>query len=228
MIVEHLRAMMIWKANAKSHHHECNLRDCRESKTTLDITLSTSYCCCIECCECTYHNDDTHRIWSIFYPNREHTCNLEYTCNNHGSSVDKRRNWCWAFHRIWQPDVKWEHSRLTSTTDEHKNKSSRKNHSTHCSCTTYLTSGESLHSFAKYDLCSCEREIEATSIVTEDKYSDKEEHISETSYNKRFLGSMYCSMKWIVETNEKVRTYTYKLPEHIHLENIGSENETKH
>ena len=45
-------------ACTKGNHHECNLRDCRECKTTLDIALGTSNCCCIECCECTYYNND--------------------------------------------------------------------------------------------------------------------------------------------------------------------------
>ena len=43
---------------SEGNHHECNLRDCRECKTTLDIALGTCNCSGIECSECTYHNDD--------------------------------------------------------------------------------------------------------------------------------------------------------------------------
>ena len=37
------------EANTERYEHVGNLRDSRESQTTLDITLAASYGCCIEC-----------------------------------------------------------------------------------------------------------------------------------------------------------------------------------
>ena len=35
-------------------------------------------------------------------------------------------------------------------------------------------------------------------------------------------------MQRIIEANEEVRAYAHKLPEHIHLEDVGGEHQSEH
>ena len=131
-------------------------------------------------------------------------------------------------HRIWQPDVQREHGRLTSTTDEHKHKGCRQNHAACCKSACVVGNGEGSCACAVGNLGACEREVVASCVVTEDEDTDKEEHIGETGHDKRLLRSVYSCMQRIIEANEEVRAYTHKLPEHIHLEDVGGEHQSEH
>ena len=179
--------MVAWQTNAKSNHHERNLRDCGECEHTLDITLCTSDGSSIECSKRSNHHDDIHCLWSILNPDREKSCNLNNTSHNHGSSMDKSRNRCWTLHSIWQPDMEWEHRRLTSTTYEHQHESGRENNATSSGSTCCITCCECSHSLCNHHLRACEREVERASVVTEDEYTYKEEHIRKACHNKRLL-----------------------------------------
>ena len=59
------------EANAESYKHVGNLRDSRESQTTLDITLAASYSCCIECGEGCNVSYIVQSLRSILYPDWE-------------------------------------------------------------------------------------------------------------------------------------------------------------
>ena len=101
--------MVSRQANAKCNHHKGNLRDCRECEHTLDVALCTGNGCCIESGEYAYPHDDAHLTGSILYPQREETCYLEHTSNNHGSGMDERTDRCRTLHGIGKPNVQWEH-----------------------------------------------------------------------------------------------------------------------
>ena len=88
MIVENC-SVMTGEANAECHHHERNLRDCREGKHTLDVALCTSYSGSVEGGESTNNHYYLKSLRSVLNPYGEQTCNLEHTGNNHSSSVDK-------------------------------------------------------------------------------------------------------------------------------------------
>ena len=78
------------EANAESYEHVGNLRDSRESQTTLDITLAASYSCCIECGEGCNVSYIVQSLRSILYPDWEEAGYLINTCYNHGSGVSQR------------------------------------------------------------------------------------------------------------------------------------------
>ena len=108
MIVEN-SSVMTREANAERHHHEGNLRDCREGKHTLDVALGASYGCSVEGGESTDNYDNLKSLGSVLNPYGEETCNLKHTGNHHGGSVDKGRNRSRALHCVRQPDVQREH-----------------------------------------------------------------------------------------------------------------------
>lgn len=59
------------EADTESYEHVGNLRDRRESQTTLDITLAASYGCCIECGEGCNVSYIVQCLRSILYPDWE-------------------------------------------------------------------------------------------------------------------------------------------------------------
>src|SRR5574344_398719 len=120
MLVDHL--MMSWHTYAEGYHHKRNLRYSREGEHTLDVALGASHGSGIESGEHSnpYHN--AHVTGSILNPQGEETCNLENTGNNHRGGMDERTHRSGTLHGIGQPDVQWEHRRLTGTTDEHQHK----------------------------------------------------------------------------------------------------------
>ena len=59
------------EADTESYKHVGNLRDSRESQTTLDITLAASYSCCIECGEGCNVSYIVQCLRSILYPDWE-------------------------------------------------------------------------------------------------------------------------------------------------------------
>ena len=148
--------------NSQSHKHVSNLRDCRKCKTTLDITLTASYCGSIESCKCSNISYPMQHVRCVFYPNREQTSYLINTSNNHRSSMnqcaDRRR----SLHGIRQPNVQWEHRTLTCTTNEHKEQCHRQH-----PCSTRQT---------RLQLrCSRQIVIECSNIETVEQNTDKEE-----------------------------------------------------
>ncbi len=179
------------KANTQCNEHVGNLRNSRESQTTLDIALAASYCCCIECCESCNISYVVKCVRSILYPDWEEAGYLINTSYNHGSSVNQRRNRSWTLHCIRQPDVQWEHRTLTSTTDEHKEQCCW-----HYPC---RTSQRTL----KFRL-SIQVIVECTYIEAVEQDTNEEEEVSETSYDERLLAGMYCCMLWIIETNKQI------------------------
>ena len=227
MVVEN-GTMMTWQTYAEGYHHKCNLRDCREGKHTLDVALCTSYSGSVEGGESTNNHYYLKSLGSVLNPYGEQTCNLEHTGNNHGSSMDKCRYRSRTLHSIWQPDVQREHSRLTSTTDEHQHKSCRQNHTASSKSASIIGNGEGRSASAVSYLSTGEREVIASSVVTEDENTDKEEHIGKTGHDKSLLRSMYGSLQSVVEANEEVRANAHKLPEHIHLEDVGGEHQSEH
>ena len=220
--------MVTRQTYAECYHHERNLRDCRECKHTLDVALCASNGCCVEGCESTYDNDYLKSLRSVLDPYREKTCNLEHTCNDHGSGVDKCRYRCRTFHCVRQPDVQREHCRLTCTTDEHKHKGCRQNHAACSKSACAVSNGEGRSACAVSNLCSGEREVVASCVVAEDENTDEEEHIGEACHDERLLRSVNGCVQSVVEANEQVLSHTHQLPEHIHLEDVGGEHQTEH
>ena len=179
------------EANAERYEHVGNLRDSRESQTTLDITLAASYGCCIECGEGCNVSYIVQCLRSILYPDWEEAGYLINTGYNHGSGVDQRRNRSWTLHRIWQPDVQWEHRTLTGTTDEHEEQ--RCWHYPSCTCQSRVELWLSIQVV-----------VEGSYIEAVEQDTDEEEEVSETGNDERLLAGMNCSMLWIVETDEQV------------------------
>ena len=183
--------------------------------------------CCVEGCESAYDNDNLKSLRSVLNPYREETCNLEHTCNDHGSGVDKCRNRCRTFHCVRQPDVQREHRRLTSTTYEHKHKGCRQNHAACCKSACAVSSCK-CSSTVEILYMTSKREVVASCVVAEDEDTDEEEHIGEACHDERLLRSVNGCVQSVVEANEEVRAYAHKLPEHIHLEDVGSKHESEH
>ena len=189
--------------NSESNHHKSNLRDCRECQHTLDIALSTSNSSSIESGEDTDVHNNAHLTRSILNPQWEQAGNLEHTSYNHGSSVDEGADRSRTFHSIWQPDVQWEHSTLTCTTNEHQYQSGRDDEAT---CSNSLSC-----IYCDERSCTCchlevvyEREAERLCVVTKDEDTNEEEQVGKAGYDKRLLRSCNCCMQRIVETNEQV------------------------
>ena len=155
----------------------------------------------------------------IFYPDWEETCNLINTGNNHGCSMNKCRNRRWAFHCIRQPDMKWEHGTLTCTTNEHQEQGCWKHPSIFFSHTCKLTN--------QFRIC-IQIVVERANIETEEQNTNEEEQIGKASNNESLLRGMHSRMLWIIETNQQIRTNAHKFPEHIHLEDICSNDQAQH
>ena len=118
-------------AYAKSYEHIGYLGNGRESKSTLDITLTASHCCSIECGEGCNPGHPMQLNGSIFNPNGKQRGHLINTGHNHGCCMNQGRHRSWTLHGIRQPNVQWEHSTLTCTTNEHKEQGQR-----HYPCST--------------------------------------------------------------------------------------------
>ena len=186
MVVNH-RTVFARKTYAQRHHHEGNLRNGRERKYALDVTLNASHRCCIEGGNNTYPHNNRHGLGSILNPEGEEACNLEHTGNNHRRSVNQRTDGSGTFHCIGQPNVKGEHRTLTSTTDKHQ----------------YEGGGE--HEGTCGKTFRVEVKAERLAIVTVDKDTHEEEHVGKARYDKRlFRGGNRCG-GGVVETDEEVR-----------------------
>ena len=134
--------MTSWHTYTKSYHHESNLGYGRECQYPLDVTLGTCHRSCIECRKHTDPDYNAHLTWSIFNPQWEQSCYLEYTGNNHGSGMDKCADWSWTLHGIRQPYMQREHGTLASSTNEHEHKCSRQYEATCCDSLGYIGSQE--------------------------------------------------------------------------------------
>ena len=91
--------------------------------------------------------------------------------------MDKSRYRCWTLHGIWQPDVQWEHSTLTSTSDEHQNQSGRNDEATSSNSLGDVTLDEWCSALAHHDVAS-EVKAERINEVAEGKDTNEEEPMS--------------------------------------------------
>ena len=164
---------------------------------------------------------------SILDPDGEHARNLEHTSNNHGSGVDKSRYRRWTLHGIGQPDVQWEHCRLAGTTDKHQHKSCWQEEAASSDSACTINSSKGSYAVKIFYITS-KREVVASCVISKDKDTYEEEHIGKTCYDERLLRCVNSSMQCVIEANEEVRAYTHKLPEHIHLEDIGGKHQSEH
>ena len=115
---------------SESHHHECDLRNCRERKDSLDIDLSARHYRCIESSDCSNDSNESERIGHDA-EHREESSHKIYTGNNHGSSVNECRHGRRALHRIGKPDVQRHHGRFTHTSDKDENHRPCQNRTAH-------------------------------------------------------------------------------------------------
>ena len=209
MIVYHL-SVSSGQTHAQSNHHKGNLRNCRESQHTLDITLYASNCSGIECGKRTHPNNNAQCIGSILNPQGEQTGYLINTGNYHRRSMNQGTDRRRTFHCIGQPDMQREHGTLTGTTDKHQYQGRRQHVS---------PLGKSF---------CIEVKAERLAIITVNQNTDKEEHIGKTRHDERLLGSGNGWRRRVIEANQQIRGDTHQLPEQIHLENVGSYHQAEH
>ena len=186
VVVNH-RSVFSRKTYAQRNHHKGNLRNGRERKYALDVTLYASYRCRIEGGNNTYPHYNGHRLRSVLNPEGEEACNLEYTSHNHRRSVNQRTDGSRTFHCIGQPNVKGEHRTLTCTTNKHQ----------------YEGCGE--HEGTCRKTFCVEVKTERLAVVTINKDTHKEEHVGKARYDKRLLRSGNRCGGGVVEPDEEVR-----------------------
>ena len=136
---------------------------------------------------------------------------------------DRRR----TFHSIGQPDVQREHGALTSTTDEHQRQGSRKDAGTCGHGLGHVTLDERRCPLPHHNVAS-KREAERIGEVAEGQDTHEEEHIGKAGDDEGLLRSCDGGLQRIVEADKQVRRNTDQLPEHVHLEDVGSQDKTQH
>ena len=208
MCVNH--SLVARHANAEGHHHEGYLRNCGEGEHALDVALRTSHSRSIERGERTDPNDNAQALGRILNPEREEAGNLIDTSHNHRGSVNQGTDRRRTFHGIGQPNVQGEHGTLTSTTDKHQHQRGGK------------------HETALGKACCIKIEAETLAVVAVNEDAHQEEHIGKAGDDERLLGSRNGSRRGEVETDEEVGRHADKLPEKIHLEDVGGDNQSQH
>ncbi len=138
------------------------------------------------------------------------------------------RHRCWAFHGIWQPDVQGEHGRLTRTTDEHEHKGCRQDEATGGNGTRSVALDELGHALGYLNLSSGEREVERACVVAEHEDADEKEQVGKARHDERLLRCVYGCVQRVVEADEQIRANSHKLPEHVHLEDVGGQHKAEH
>ena len=186
----------------------------------VDVALHTCHDCSIKCCHGTNECDELKHS-RLAKVEREQTCHQIHTGNNHCSGMDKGRNRCRAFHCIGEPDVQWEHCRLTGTSHEYQSQGPCHNRATK-ECGATGSGHYSLRRGGKVE------EIECLRIERKDEDTDEESEVGKTCYNKCFLRCCHGFGLSVVEADEQIRRYTHKFPENIHLEDVGGNNQTEH
>ena len=121
-----------------------------------------------------------------------------------------------------------EHGTLTGTTDEHQYQGCRNDKATGSKGLGHVCLDERLCTIGHHNVGSHEREAERLHIVAEDKDTDEEEHIGKARHDECLLRGSNGGLQRIVEANEQVRRNPHQLPEHVHLEDVGSQYQTQH
>ena len=103
-----------------------------------------------------------------------------------------------------------EHGTLAGTADEHEEQGGGQHHGSLCKT------------------CLVELKAEGAAVVTVDEYADKEEHVGKTGYDECLFRCGDGCGRGVVETDEQVGRNTHKLPEHVHLEDVGGDYQTEH
>ena len=174
-----------------------------KASTRLDVALCACNGSSIESGEHTYPYHNAHLTGSILNPQWEQTRNLEHTGHNHRSGVYKGADRCRAFHGIRQPDVQREHSTLTGTSDEHQHEGCGQNESTGSHGLHHVNGDKRCRAVSHHHITG-KREAERTRIVTEDKDTDKEEHIGKTSNDESLLRCRNSGLERIVESDKQI------------------------
>ena len=206
--------------NSQRYHHESDLRNGRESEHPFNIGLHAS-------------NDSSIKSGNGSYPcnqfehfghgtiHREQPSYQINTGYNHRSGMDKRRYRSRTFHRIGQPYMQREHSRLTCTSHKDKSHSPsgyRTAHKGHA--------GRFAHQCRRIGhQCS---KIESLGKEREDKNTDQKAQVGETGNDKSLLRSRYSRRLSIIKSDEQIGRNTYQLPENIHLENVRRYHQPQH
>ena len=115
------------QCTTKTCEDVCKLTHRRIREDFLQIILNKGNCSShdcgntTDCCdnECKIDQFSSHRRCT---EEREHTGNEIQSCVDHCCCVDESGNWCWPFHSVWKPNVKWELSGFTNCTNEHHSK----------------------------------------------------------------------------------------------------------
>ena len=108
--------------HAQSHCHVTELWQSWISHHALDVVLHNAQ----ETHEqCSDWSNDQNKWQSGIRQLKQwwHTAHHENTSCHHRCCVNQSRNWRWAFHRVWQPNVQWELCRLTHRANEQANAS---------------------------------------------------------------------------------------------------------
>ena len=201
-------------------YHECDLRNGRECKHTLDIALYTCHSRSIKRSERTDYSDyiKSHAVNSI---NWEHACHKVNTCHNHRGGMDKCRHWRRAFHCIGKPNVQWKHCRLTCATHEDE-----------CQCPCHDRTAKERSTSGSRNGClriaRKRNEVECVGIERQNQNTYQETEVGKTSDDKRLFRRRNGSRQCIIKSDKQIGRHTHKLPEDIHLENVGGEYKPKH
>ena len=202
------------------YHHERNLRDGRECEDTLDVNLSACNHRCIECRDGTYDSDEC-QCCVLKHVEGEESGYEIHTGHNHGGGVDECRHRGRALHGVGEPDVEREHGRLAHTAGEDEHQGPCEHRGTH-ECSTLKRGEDAL------GVLSHGQEVEMTCIERKYEDTEKESEVGETGDDKRFLTSRDGRGKRVEESDEQEWRRAHKLPEDVHLEDVGSDNESEH
>ena len=224
--------------NAERYHHEGNLRDSREGKHALDVDLHAGYHGGVERGESTHNGDDDQSAF-LHEVEREETGHKVDTGHNHGGGVDEGRHGSRAFHGVGQPDMQRHHGRLTHTAhkDEHECPCEHRGTHKHRSGRVLEDAADGLGGADVHlvgvgktlDGHRCKLgEVECAGVERKHQNTHKEAEVGEAGNDECLLGSRYGGGLGVVEADEQIRRCTHELPEDIHLEDVGSDNEAEH
>ena len=127
VIVVPIKCVREVERTSKAREDVGELTHCRVRQDLLEIHLDKGDGCCHHGGNTADNGDDVGQVCKVAVKRFcseewEHTSHEVQSGVNHGCCVNERRYWCWAFHSVWQPNVKWELSRLPNSTDEHEAK----------------------------------------------------------------------------------------------------------
>ena len=71
-------------------------------------------------------------------------------------------------------------------------------------------------------------EIKRLGIIRQDEDTNQEAEVGKTSGDERLLRCVDGSRVGVIETDEQVRRHTHKLPEDVHLEDVGGKHQAEH